>query len=697
MYISKYKNVTYNDVKISDICDIQSIKIPFMPSRQINKIDLATDGEKLNGFKKNSYEIELSLLIDCNNESEYIQKVNQLRYVFEVNELKKFSLGNGKFILAMTEDQIDAPEKIAPYSSKLNIKLYCPSPYFYSNEFDLFENTGKELLFKNDGDLPIKPFISIGFSKNCHFVQLNNRKNGNKMLIGNYPKLELETIAKDTTVLIDECISTGLWNTSQSSIDSNRGCNGSIGICDGGGGFCLSTTGGNSDIWNGAQLRINLPEAIDEFEVKIEFTFVSSGINGDPSMDQLNKETVLENKSKTYYEVTNSILNVRSGPGTNYKKLGSIKKGFCIYNAVEVNNKWIQWQWKDKYGDTNLYSSLKYLEKKTETNEVTTTKENWKTTQATPIRSKPNITGSQLAMIPTDTVIRIITTVEGYDEGRQYVRLAIPYNSIDGYVCLGNLERCKNTTISYPYDEDKIYADNKTGLFEVYGMTSTGEKMWKMQMVDDNKYFEFNRHECSVGKNKLMYEAGTVQPTPKSTTKVNSDGTVTVTNYPSGQYGNWNNFKGTWLIRRSKKNDKYVWDSELMNIENGVVIRRHKVDGVYYKDASTDKLSNIVLYLGTTDNIETCCDMSLDSLIVNKLNDINQTEKNITFFKEGDILDIDFENRNVYLNGLEANNLVDIGSEYFDIDKGETVIDLFSDDESLVAGAVINKKWIGGE
>lgn len=60
MYFDKYKDVTYNGIFLSEVCEIQDIKIPFLSSREIEKLDIASiDGERYNGFKTNSYKIEI--------------------------------------------------------------------------------------------------------------------------------------------------------------------------------------------------------------------------------------------------------------------------------------------------------------------------------------------------------------------------------------------------------------------------------------------------------------------------------------------------------------------------------------------------------------------------------------------------------------------------------------------------------------
>ena len=63
--MNRYKNVTYDDILLSDICDIQEIRIPVLPPRAISTINIQSrDGEIYNSYKYNSYTIEIDILID---------------------------------------------------------------------------------------------------------------------------------------------------------------------------------------------------------------------------------------------------------------------------------------------------------------------------------------------------------------------------------------------------------------------------------------------------------------------------------------------------------------------------------------------------------------------------------------------------------------------------------------------------------
>ena len=71
------------------------------------------------------------------------------------------------------------------------------------------------------------------------------------------------------------------------------------------------------------------------------------------------------------------------------------------------------------------------------------------------------------------------------------------------------------------------------------------------------------------------------------------------------------------------------------------------------------------------------------------------TPANITYFKAGDVIDIDCENCNCYVNRQLRNDLVDIGSSYFGISPGYTGVSLHSDDSDASLSVSVKEKWIG--
>lgn len=101
------------------------------------------------------------------------------------------------------------------------------------------------------------------------------------------------------------------------------------------------------------------------------------------------------------YEVTASSLNVRAGAGTNYKSLGSLKKGTKITVTAKAKNGWYQFTYKGK----KAYVSNKYVKKVTTTTKKTTT-----TNQKSGNRYKVTVDGLNLRK-GAGTNYKSITTI----------------------------------------------------------------------------------------------------------------------------------------------------------------------------------------------------------------------------------------------------------------------------------------------
>lgn len=700
-YFDKYKYVKFNDIYIEDICEIQDISEPLLTSRTIDTLDIkSVDGEIFNGSKKNSYKIEITVLIDCDTQEEYDQKLGELKDTFDVDEPKAFFKTEDKFIFAIPSEEIEPQEKEALYSREFKITLFCPEPYYYSKDIKIFENEDDDVskvIVANEGKKPVYPLISIGFSKDAYFAQVELKSTGEKILVGKYPKLSLTSKTNSNRVLYNNCESVSDFIDSSASIDSNRTGGGNITTTSSGKGVCMSSPGTGETTWKGVCKRLNLSKEVDEFELSCNMSHNSTGVNGDPTTFKNETETVTSGKKETYYKVTASTLNYRSGPGTNYKKYGTLKRNFEIYGGT-VTKGWL----KFTYNSKTCYCSTKYLTKMTKDTTVTTTKKNFVTNQNTPIRSSAKYSSTKLATIPATTVVRCISSKTYKDTSadgtvRYYYKMATAYDGKIGYVCTGNLIEASNAVVEYPEGETYKTADDKVGIVELYGFDTNGQKLFVLGMYDDNAYYEYTYPKCSIGSRVVLKDNTTVPDPNKKYSVSTSDGetTIKVTNKLSGRLGSWNEFWGTWTISRKKVSNKYEWNVQVQKIKDGKVTKTQKTLNIKYSDLPTEALSYVVLYIGTTGTMEKASGMALTHIECNEINPTTEIETNIAYFKQGDILEIDADNEayNVYLNDIERNDLVDIGSRFFKLDVGEEEINIYSNDENISTSVAIREKY----
>lgn len=703
-YFDKYKNVKYNDIRLEDFCHIQDISEPLLTSRTINTLDIrSVDGGRFNGSKKNSYKITITVLIDCDTQEEYDDSLEQLKNTFDVNEPKAFYKDEDKFIMAITDEEIEPQEKVLPYSREFKISLFCPSPYYYSSDIKVFENKDDDIntvIADNEGKNPVCPIINIGFSKDTHFAQVELSSTGEKILVGKYPQLELSSTTKSNRVLADNCETTSNWINSSASIDSDRTTGGTLAMNSD---VMIGTVPNGDTTWKGVCVRQNLTKAVDEFKLSCYMHHKSNGVNGDPTKPKYKneQETVISGSKTTYYKVTCSSLNVRSGAGTSYKKIGTLAKGYKIKNGT-LSNGWVKFTYNNKTG----YCSSKYLTKIVEDNTVTQTECNFviitdskSENVSAYLRESAQKSSKALTKIPTGTKVRcIIKEYKDTASGLVYYKLSKKYNGYMGYIATGNLVKAENAIFEYDASEAEDTADDKMGIVELYGFDANGSQLFCLGMYDDNAWYEYTYPKCRIGSKTVLKDTTTV-PKPKTGTVISKDdsgnATVTVSNKLSGRLGDWNRFYGKWIITREKVNNQYVWTVEVQKIKDGVTLKTQKTTNIKYNDLPTGALSYVVLYIGVNDTtLDKASAMDFTDIKVDELNPKEETvNKNVTYFKEGDILEIDCENHRCYLNDESCDDLVDIGSRYFELPTGEQEIKIYSDDSETSTSLVMREKY----
>lgn len=695
----------YDNNIISDAFLVVEITQTLLPDRNIEVLDiLSRDGQVFNGGNYAPVEFDISILVSGESEYELQNNLRALRDILVVKKPVKLAIKEDRYGFGMVTEKITMARK-----SKLDVlcttHIKCFSPYFYSTKERLFVNdTDKKVItIDNQGGVAVKPFITVGITKNCNFVQLQNDITRETLLLGNYPKLEYTTVDEKSDILYDTCTTTSNWTNSTLPIDNNRTNGGTLGVTDGKSGLCIGAlpTSSTTEKWKGVEVRRNLSTSQDEFKLTAELTFTSTGVNGDPSVIPADIESSTAGAQSTYYVVNVSSLNVRVLPTINSRCTGTVSKGTEFRGAdnTVIVNGWLRY-----YNTENQvrYVSMKYLTAKTETTKVTTTKRNVVMKTSACLFSSPSLNSTRLKLLNKGQVLRAIVSkyYYSYENGKEYrwYKLAVPYDGVYGYLCAGDLLDWDASTTLYKieYENELKTADDKIGVFEIYGMGANNERLFKIAMADDNEYYEYTQPSITIGTNSTLYKDNTIIPVPKSYTET-SNGTTKTTNYLSGARGDWNDFYGTISLERSKdKKGNYTWTYNIAKIKDGV-IEKTKQGSATINEKATERLSYIILYMGTYNTLEKCSDMALNSLRIQGINTNFEDNVNKIEFREGDIIDIDFENRNVYLNHERRNDLVNISSRYFNIEKGINNIKIFSNDEQAVVGAAINEAWIGSE
>lgn len=716
-----YNYFNFNGSQINDLAIVTSIEKPYIPEKSIDTIDVSSrDGEIFDGAKYDSITIPISLAIVGVSENDYRTRVQCLHDILSTKQEVPIKFCENITIYGMLKGVFKVKKKNST-SGYADIELICHVPYSYSDNVLAYntEENAQEVVVENNGGLPTLPYVSIGFGKDAHFAQIQNNKTGEKLLVGDYPKLELSTTKKEQTLILhDPCTSVGTLIQSGANINSGRGTGGSFTISSGGESFILSELGNSTEKIKGACARIALSKNIDDFKVMVRMQCRSSGKNGDPnnvlSEQEKVKETVVEGSKVTYYEVTANGVNYRTQPSTKGKSQGIIPKGTKLTD-VTIQNGWA----KIKYKTKTYYVSAKYIKKKVKDNSKSTVKEftvanMWLTPSKTltggsgVVYTKPNPGSKVECTIPYGTKLRIIQRAYTYkpkdsnsaSQTITYYRIYKPWKDKNGknhygYINVDNLKGAAAIDNSVDYSDDPAYADHKTGIAEVYGFDVNGTQIFRLYLGDINPYFEYNQAEVSVSKKSILITSND-KPKEKTDQTVDNSGKVVTNHYMSGKHGTWNDANAYFTLTRKKTGKNYVYSAQIQKNDDGKFTQSISANNKRSSEFSTNALSYLAIYIGTmADSLENACGVGISDIKVYDLSPESEEQVNVKYFESGDKLDLDFENGDCYLNNELRNDLVDIGSIYFTVDEGETTLQVVSDDKSASLGVLVREKWLG--
>ena len=716
-----YNYFNFDGNQINNLAIVTSIEKPYIPEKSIDTINVTSrDGEIFDGARYDPISIPISLAIIGNDENDYKTRVQCLHDILSTKQEVPIKFCENITIYGMLKGAFKVKKKNS-VSGYADIELICHTPYSYSDNVQAYnaEEGQQTVVVENNGELPTLPYVSIGFGADAHFAQLQNNKTGEKMLIGDYPQLQLSTTKKDQTLILhNPCESVGTLIQSGANINSGRGTDGSFTISASGNSFILGELGSSTEKIKGACARVALSKNIDDFKVMVRMQCKSSGINGDPnnikSEQEKVKETVITGGKSTYYVVNASGVNYRTQPSTKGKSQGIIPKGTKLTDVTMANG----WA-KIKYKTKTYYVSSKYLSKQVKDNSKSTVQEftvanmllvptKTLTGASGVVYTKPNLGSKVECTIPYGTKLRIIQRTYTYtytdsNNSKQTVkfyRIYKPWKDKNGkkhygYINVDNLKGYAGVDNSVDYSDDPAYADHKTGIAEVYGFDINGTQIFRLYLGDINEYFEYNQAEVSISKQSIL-KTSNANPKEKTDKTVDADGKQVTNHYMSGQYGSWNDANAYFTLTRKKTGKKYVYSTQVQKNEGGKFTKSVSANNKRSSEYSTQPLSYLAIYLGTmADKLENACGVGISDIKVYELNPESDEISNIKYFESGDKLDLDFENGDCYLNNELRNDLVDIGSTYFTVDEGETTLQVFSDDKSASLGVLVREKWLG--
>lgn len=674
----------YNDVDLTDIVKIRNVEVSSLPISEHSTISVfERSGDIFNGSTYSKRDIKLKFLIQTDNNEDYEEYIGDVKRAFYTRDEAILYCGDDTlYMWCVPEGEVTIKE-LGTWCSECEVNLISYSPYWHSTEIQMTESNSKVFIVENNGDVATYPMIDIGVESDTSFLQITNRANKGTILLGSIPTVGNITKKATEVNVRDECESTSGWVSSSATLDSGMSGGGTLAVTESGSGICCADFGSSSSeaTWHGCSYRKNLTAALTDFKVRVTMKHNSTGKNGDPT-----KQTPYSNdtsvatsgKKSTFYQVNVSSLNVRSGAGTRYKKIGSVKKGYKIKNYT-LSKGWL----KFTYNSKTAYVYASYCKKMVGDSTVTANQCNFVTAKPTAIRSTASKSAKNKKTIPVGTCIRCVTSTKYPTTGSanakgKFYKLAKSYGGQTGYVYIDNLVKASEYTIEY--EEMYELADDKTGICTLFGYSSDGTQLFSMNMIDDNDYYEFTYPLIRKNGSDFLKDK-TKAPTPKIVTEYsesNSELTSTKKYGLSGKYGDWNEFYGDLYIERV--NNK--WYAYVSKKKDGKVVKTIKTKIITDKTNSSKQLSYLVVYMGTSGSVEKASGMAINLVEIKSQikNTSNVNNNNWKEFEAGDEVTIDCNIPMVYLNGDEFPALIDIGSDFFKLEPGDNQMAITTDD-----------------
>ena len=688
--------VNYNGVNLTNLIGVRSVETTDLPPRENHAITIwERPGSIYNSYRYGEREITVTFLVRA-TAAEYRSNPNcmdsklwQLRSVFRVEEPKPLYLGTTeKYILAVPEGEYTVTElRYDCYECKIHFVCHIPEYYASSVSSSKSRNgnmrnssNNNTIDVYNSGDASAYPIINIGLNNPASFVQVENMTNGNKFLIGSYPKAGQQAKPLAETILKDD-MTDGSWISAPpiinniSCIDSDRYFMGGAKYTSDGSGIMLGRPDVSSSLWTGVGFGKELSSSLENFEVRAKLHLNSYGTNGDPTIPQIIDGAVDTNNIEYYYKVIAPSVNIKSSPDEYGIVIGSYDKGEYVY-PISTSNGWLQ--------TDQGYCEAIYFKKYIADSSTTWAAMNVVAKDELALMSLPSDdprVSKLLATIPAGTAVRVHTVSED-----DYYKLYIPYNGKVGYIDSSKVEIYDGTPVLYPEEEIIVTDDYKTGICEVYGYSESGKKLFKLCLVDDNKYYSYTKPYVEIGSKTMLEDISTASSSNKATN--NDDTNVGFDSLLEGGAGNWNEFYGELGIQR--KDGK--WEAWIYKLDHGTATKKLSLKQQEVSGAPTEALHHIVIYMGTQDP-NSMCGMAITNIEVDSLASDNELDGNVMMFRQGDEIKIDCCNNKVYLNNKLFNE-IDIDSQFIELVTGSNALKVTSDDYGVFTSVLFNEKYL---
>ena len=670
--------VYFNDIPFHENMLVLGVKRSILPPRSnFSKKVPSQFGENYTGYTYNPKKITVKAFLEAEDETSLQDSLSIIADYLNVSEPCKLVISDepDKYVWAVPEGDIN-PSLVAGANAEFDIPFICYDVYKYANEVELFEADEQNIVsITNSGSVEAFPTVSVNFTGQANFLQATSYT-GETVLIGQRPSVDKENSTGNKVVMVEPCELMDNFSPAGNVVDQHGEVTGTVAVNSGGYGiYCKDFGQATTKQWHGAAVRRNIGKNVTDFRFGVSITHDSRGdVKG---IGVGSKPPVATGSNSVKYKVKASpSLNIRTGRGTNFKKVGSIP------NNKEVMISDVASGWgKVTYNNVTGYVSMTYLTKVVAS--ASTSSKAIVSTGDVYVRSGAGTNYKALTVAKKGTKATILDTKNGWYK--------VTVNGKTGYSS-GKYWK-KDTTAKKRSVRAVPSAESKLGRIEVYGFDQNGNKLFRCLIRDDQKYHEYTKPEIYIG-NKLVLSDNKATPTARKGT-VTENGKQVTRNVDSGKYGDWNEFSGNFYItRQTNSHGNHQWTVEIYNMRDGKTVKEMKKSNlVNTNDFPTGDLNHIVVWFAQHTDNPVVDAMSVNHLQVTELNK-RETIKNFPIFEEGDNVVIDFENHEITLNDIPFMKELDIGSEFFSVPTGDSEFIIHSDNEELEIEVGLVNRWL---
>lgn len=241
---------------------------------------------------------------------------------------------------------------------------------------------------------------------------------------------------------------------------------------------------------------------------------------------------------------------------------------------------------------------------------------------------------------------------------------------------------------TFEFGTEDLYrtgGQKQVGRMEFSIMDENNNFIANFTMRDHQQGHELNIPEFYVGTKKIWTDSPTI-PEPRRVRQYNKTKKKwEYKNVPVTQVGKWNDFYGKVII--IKTGGKITFELQKIDKKTGKLIRR--ATKTYYDNSGTFnniKAKTINIWFGKFAARMPMSKLSANHITFRKDNTENWLDIPNTF-SNGDHLHVDCETSQIYLNDALYMDTLDIGSQFFELEEGDSEVRMFTSSYGSIAAA----------